>query len=377
MSIKITAYNAICNIGNDIDEIFFNAIKGFSDKFAIKNDIIKGVNLRLGLVDKILPEISAPEFDLRCNRLLLACCELLQTKIEKLIKTYGRENIAIIVATTNSGVEEFEISNNKEHCQIGNPAIFLKKYFGLNNFSASVSTACSSGIKAFSLAKNLLMSDTSSAAIVFGVDSIAKVPLFGFNSLEVLTSNPTNPFSKNRSGINIGEGVAAFIVEKDVKQGIDILGIGETTDTYHLTTPNPDGKEAAKTIQLALKDAKLNSGDVDYINLHGTGTFANDKMEANAIFNVFGTQTPASSTKPLTGHCLGASAAIECAMCCKLLENNNKKIYPHIFDGEYDKDLPKINLVKKNQSLIRLKTILCTSFGFGGTNAAIILRREI
>ena len=111
------------------------------------------------------------------------------------------------------------------------------------------------------------------------------------------------------------------------------------------------------------------------INLHGTGSISNDLMEANAVYQVFEDKVYASSTKPLTGHCLGAAASLETALCCKLLEENNTKVYPHIFDGVYDENLPKIRLAQKNCEVKQIKTCLSLSFGFGGTNAAIILRR--
>ena len=118
----------------------------------------------------------------------------------------------------------------------------------------------------------------------------------------------------------------------------------------------------------------MGNGKVDYINLHGTGTISNDLMEGRAIYNVFKNTVPASSTKPLTGHCLGAAASIETALCCKLLDSNTKRVFPHIYDGEYDSNIPQINLERESKNIVR--SCLCTSFGFGGTNAVIILGRN-
>ncbi len=349
---NIIKYNAICNLGRNIEEIFRKALNGeCEDTFC---------------VDFELPEIKDRDYDLRCNKLLLEVLKPL--KVEEL----DRERTGIVVATTNSGVEEYEISKNPKHFQIGNPAEFLHKYFGFKNYYASVSTACSSGIKAFAIARKLLDTNQCETVIVAGVDPISKVPLFGFDSLEILSKERSLPFSKNRKGINIGEGAAAFIVKKDGGR-IRVSEIGETTDFYHSTTPDPDAVEAESAIRLALGD--INPEEVDYINLHGTGTQANDLMEARAIFNVFGNKVPASSIKPLTGHCLGAAASIEIALCCKLLESEEGKVYPHIFDGEYDETLPKIWLADKTTER-KVSTCLSTSFGFGGTNCAIVLRRE-
>lgn len=370
---EILNYNAICNLGANIDEIFVNAINGENNLFEISKDIIKGKNVRVGRINTDLEKIEDEKFNLRCNQLILTCCKSLG--IEKYIEKFGKDNVAIVTATTNSGVEEFEHSQKIEHSELGNPAIFLKEYYGLNNYYASVSTACSSGIKAFSIAQDLLNSGFAKAVIVAGVDSLAKVPIFGFNSLEVLSPQATNPMSKNRAGINIGETVAVFVVANEGGE-IEITGIGETTDIYHNTTPDPEAKEEILAIKKALENSNLTPEDIDYINMHGTGTVANDLMEARAISEIFGNSTYTSSTKPLTGHCLGGASSIETALCCKLLEQNNKQVFPHIFDNQYDETLPKIKLAQKNTKLDRLKTCMNLSFGFGGTNAVMILRKK-
>ena len=360
---RITKYNAICNLGENIDEVFKNALSGDNTHFIEKD------GRRLGAVLKDnLPEIKESDYNLRCNRLALACLEPLG------IEEHNPETLAVVAATTNSGVEEYETSRNPKHYQIGNPAEFIKEHFKLKNYYTSVSTACSSGIKAFMIAKELLDSGYSKRVLVIGTDAIAKFPVYGFDSLEILSQKPTNPFSVNRNGINIGEGAAAFIVEPD-DGGIELAGLGETTDSYHATTPEPEGIEAQKAIRLALNG--INPEEVDYINLHGTGTPANDLMEGRAIYEIFKDKTPASSTKPMTGHCLGAAASIETALCCKLIESRTNQVFPHIYDGEYDNNIPHIKLTKAGVNYAKnyINTCLCTSFGFGGTNTAAVLRR--
>jgi len=353
----IRNYNAICNLGNNIDEIFRNAIEGVrinfsSGKFPVKSK---------------LPEILEEDYNIRANRLLLAALKPLEPeKLDKL-------STAIVVATTNSGVDEYEISRNPKHYQLGNPAGFVRNFFGFKNFYTSVSTACSSGNKAFKIAEDLLNSGVAQTVIVIGVDSFAKVPFYGFSALEIFSKEYTNPFSENRCGINIGEGAAAFILTKE-GAGIEFAGYGETTDCFHPTTPEPEGIEAEHAIRQALTEVG-GADKIDYINLHGTGTPANDLMEARAVWRIFGDKVPASSTKPLTGHCLGASAAIEAALCCKLLESDSCKVFPHIYDGKYDKKLPPIWLAGADTHVKEIKTCLSLSFGFGGTNTALVLRR--
>ena len=377
MGIKITAYEALCNLGLNIDEIYSRAVNGEIFHFTEEKSLIKNYLFRLGKINLNLNDIENKDFNIRCNNLIKYTLNLLKKQIEELLNSYGSNEIAVIVATTNSGVDEYEISLNKRHSELGNPADFVKEYLNLNNIAITVSTACSSGVKAFSIARNYLKSNIAKAVLVVGVDTIAKVPLFGFSSLEILTPMQTNPFSRNYTGINIGEACTCFIVEKDSsKRGINILGIGENSDVFHSTTPDPEAKEVKNAIYQALDDASINKNEIDYINLHGTGTLANDTMEAEAINSIFGEEVPVSSTKPLTGHCLGAAANIEIALCCHLLRNFKGKLLPHIYDLEYNPELKPIKLVNTSDNYEKCNICMSNSFGFGGTNAIIILGND-
>ena len=406
-----------------MNEIFItDASAVFAEKLTLDETIIKGDKFYFGKLEEDFEPIANERYDLRCNRIL-------KYLIDKLdLSRFKKDEIAIVIGTTNSGIEEFETTENKHHAELGNPAEFLKWYLGTTNYSACVSTACTSGAKAFSTARKLLQNGVCKAVIAGGIDTLASMPSYGFHALEVLSHEKTNPFSKNRSGISLGEGGALFVVTKtaeflDAKtqrgeeaksvseaakqlgseaakcdleakrqRGEEaksisevakqlgseadkcalLLGIGETSDAYHSATPDPDGTQAVNAIQLALKDANLKPEDIDYINLHGTGTISNDLMEANAIYKVFGDKVPASSTKPLTGHCLGAAASIEAFICYQILKGE-RNLPIHKFDGEYDENLPKINLVNEKTPQKNIKTCMSTSFGFGGTNAVMIL----
>ena len=354
--ITIKKVAAVCNLGRNIDEIFNNACSGVMLPHKINFD---------------LPQITDKKYDLRCNQLLLELYNQIKIDIDFVIDKYGKDRVGVVVATTNSGIDEYEDTYNLEHLKISNPSEYLKDLLGLNSFYCCVSTACTSGVKAFSTARKLLANNICDCVIVAGVDPIAKLPVAGFSALEVLTPTRTNPFSKNRCGMNIGEGAALFILEKGV-EGIKLMGIGETSDAYNAATPDPEARESIRAIKMALDDAQLKPEQIDYINLHGTGTIANDLMEAKAINEVFGENVYCSSTKPLTGHCLGAAASIEAALCIKSLETCI--IPPHIFDGEYDNELPKIKLVDEtNLKSDKIDICLSSSFGFGGTNAILIL----
>ena len=382
-----------------MNEIFItDASAVFAEKLTLDDTIIKGDKFYFGKLEQDFESIDNDRYDLRCNRVL----KYLVDKLD--LSSFRKDEIGIVIGTTNSGVEEFETTENKHHAELGNPAEFLKWYLGTTNYAACVSTACTSGAKAFSTARKLLENGVCKAVIAGGVDTLASMPSYGFHALEVLSHERTNPFSKNRDGISLGEGGALFVLTKAANVGRDceitdeystrgdcrvgktqcphkndgairpvtLLGIGETSDAYHSATPDPDGVQAVKAIQDALDDANLKPEDIDYINLHGTGTISNDLMEANAIYRVFGDKVPASSTKPYTGHCLGAAASIEAFICYQILKGE-RNLPIHKFDGEYDETLPKINLVTENTPQKDVKVCMSTSFGFGGTNAVVIL----
>lgn len=359
----------------------------FADKLTLDDTIIKGGKFYFGKLEKDFEPIDVERYDLRCNRVL----KYLVDKLD--LSRFEKDEIGIVIGTTNSGIQEFEDSENKHHAELGNPAEFLKWYLGTKNYAASVSTACTSGAKAFSTAVKLLQNDVCKVVIAGGIDTLAAMPSYGFHALEVLSHEKTNPFSKNRDGISLGEGGALFVLTKDVKMQkclevksitnvgricksdneiVALLGIGETSDAYHSATPDPEGVQAVRAIQFALDDAGLKAEDIDYINLHGTGTVSNDLMEANAIYKVFGDNVPASSTKPFTGHCLGAAASIEAFICYQILKGE-RNLPIHKYDNEYDENLPKINLVNSNTENKKINTCMSTSFGFGGTNAVVIM----
>ena len=359
----------------------------FADKLTLDDTIIKGGKFYFGKLEKDFEPIDDERYDLRCNRVL----KYLVDKLD--LSGFEKDEIGIVIGTTNSGIQEFEDSENKHYAELGNPAEFLKWYLGTKNYAASVSTACTSGTKAFSTAVKLLQNDVCKVVIAGGIDTLAAMPSYGFHALEVLSHEKSNPFSKNRDGISLGEGGALFVLTKDVKMQkcldvkpitnvgricksdneiVALLGIGETSDAYHSATPDPEGVQAVRAIQLALDDAGLKAEDIDYINLHGTGTVSNDLMEANAIYKVFGDNVPASSTKPFTGHCLGAAASIEAFICYQILKGK-RNLPIHKYDNEYDENLPKINLVNSNTENKKINTCMSTSFGFGGTNAVVIM----
>lgn len=367
MNLYLTSLGIISYLGDGIEETLHNAIHG-------KNGPIKAE----------LPEIYDDFYNTRCNQLIHHCYFQIERDIDKIKKKYSQDRLGVVLGTSNSGIEEaqtavFEQLNGRglsekfdsKMLEMGNPSYYLKKISGVSGVCYSISTACSSSTKALSSARRLIENDICDAVIVGGADSLCRFADAGFASLEAVSQGKTNPFSKNRDGINIGEGAALFILDKHPgRENIKLLGIGETSDAYHITSPDPEGTEAARAMKIALDDAGLQASDIDYLNLHGTGTIHNDEMEANAVSKVF-PDIPCSSTKPLTGHCLGASGAIELGLCWISLLNN--KLILHMYDGEYDDSIPKINLVSDDCNVSDIKNCASNSFAFGGSNACIVI----
>lgn len=345
----------------------------------------------LGTVTADLPALPfhLSEHDTRNNRLLWAAASQIRDSIDELIACYGRQRIGVLIGTSTSGIEEgtssyqhrletgqFPDTFRYGHQEIGSPSAYLRDAFQLMGPAYSISTACSSSAKAFASGVRLLKTGICDAVLVGGVDSLCRLTVGGFDTLQSLSASACNPMSRNRDGINIGEGAALFILRKDVGD-IELLGVGESSDAYHPNAPHPDGVGAARAMQAALKNADLTAEDIAYINLHGTATSLNDVMEAKAVKEVLGDNVPASSTKPLTGHSLGAAGAIEAAILWLSLSENatGSPLPQHLWDGERDDNIPELCLVGEDQSLAprdRL-AMMSNSFAFGGSNVSVIL----
>jgi len=224
-----------------------------------------------------------------------------------------------------------------------------------------------------------------------GVDSLCQLTLNGFSALEAVAAERCNPFSRNRDGITIGEGAALFLMTKEPltrepltneQAPIALLGAGANSDAYHISAPEPEGRGARQAMQAALADAGLGAEQIDYLNLHGTATAHNDAMESQAVAAVFPAGVPCSSTKPLTGHCLGAAGALEAAFCWLSLSefNRDRLLPPHLWDGQADPALPRLHLLAPGSPAElaparteRPRRMMSNSFAFGGNNISLIL----
>ncbi len=377
-------------LGNDARSVLENLLRGDQSGMQPTGALLTG---RTGVIGRVAGELSPlPErhavYDCRNNQLLAAAADQLGDKVDELKGRYGPSRIAVILGTSTSGIGEGEkaerqfaetgsmpASYHYRQQEIGTAAEFLAGYLGTEGPRYTISTACSSSAKAFASGQRLLAADACDAVIVGGCDSLCELTVNGFDALEAMSAEVCNPFSANRSGINIGEGAALFVMSREPGP-VRLLGVGESSDAYHMSAPEPSGKGAELAIRAALQQAGLAPAEVGYINLHGTATVKNDEMESCVVNRVFGPETFCSSTKSQIGHTLGAAGAQETGLCWLLLDdmNTQRQLPAHLWDRETDPELAPIALTDAG-SVRPSDVIMSNSFAFGGSNASVIIGR--
>ncbi|KIG09978.1 beta-ketoacyl-[acyl-carrier-protein] synthase family protein [Caballeronia concitans] len=336
----------------------------------------------------IAPPASVARFDCRNNRLLLAALEQIRPDIEAARERYGSARIGVVLGTSTSGIGEAEeafLHRAKAGClperfdyrqmEIGTAAPFAAAALNVQGPAFTLSTACTSSAKAFVAARRLLQLDLCDAIVVGGVDTLCELTLQGFASLESTSIERTNPMSRNRNGINIGEGAAVFLMTRD-EAAVRLAGAGESSDAHHVSAPDPRGVGGELALRAALADAGVAPADIGYVNLHATATRKNDEMEAHLMARVFPEGVPTSGTKPFTGHLLGAAGATELAFAWLTLTRSGLPLPLHRWDGEADADLPALDLVQEARYLAHeagTRHVMSNSFAFGGSNVSLIL----
>lgn len=375
----------VCCAGANANDSF-NALKS-GERFLSRCDEFGEQSFLLGRINFPLPEFSKNtkyEFKTRTNSILLAA----MTQIEPLVlelKAQGAR-IGIIIGTTTGATQEngtvfsnFAKSGkfDKERfyfsqASLFNPASFMAWYFDLSDICFCISTACTSGAKALIEAARALNAGLCDAVICGGVDGLSSLTINGFNSLGILSRAYTNPFAKGRDGINIGEAAGLFVISNQMLDSdVMLAGFASNCDAYHSTQPDMQGIWQGEALSGALKMAGLSS--VDYVSLHGTGTQANDKMEAHVVSKAL-QNVPASSIKGAIGHTLGAAGAVEFGFCAMACEQG--VLIPHVASGDYDDEIESINLITKAQN-VSVNNALSLSFAFGGDNVALVAKKAI
>jgi len=347
---------------------------------------------KVGMLDSFRVRADLSAYDCRNNRLAQLCLEQdgFVEATEAARKKYGAARIGVFMGTSTSGILQTELAYRHLDPQTGalppdfhyaetqnsySLAGFVSHYLGLTGPSFVVSSACSSSAKVFANALRMMAAGVCDAAVVGGVDSLCLSTLYGFNSLGLVSRLPCRPYDVERDGISVGEGAGFVLIERatatEAADPMYLLGVGESSDAYHMSTPHPEGLGAILAMQRALDAAGLQAGDIDYINLHGTATKSNDASEGKAVADVFGDKVPCSSTKGWTGHLLGAAGITEAIIAMLAVEHgfipgsvNTQQLDPAIaIDYRIENGTGKI------------RRVLSNSFGFGGSNCSLVLGR--
>lgn len=341
-------------------------------------------------LDAVQMPVGMGEYDCRNNRLAKLGLEQdgFSDAVRAAIRKYGRERVGVFMGTSTSGILETEVAFRLRDPDSGqlpddfiyrktqntfSVADFTREFFQLSGPAVAVSSACSSSAKVFASARRMLEVGLIDAAIVGGVDTLCLTTLYGFNSLGLLSTQACRPYDVARDGISIGEAAAYVLLERTHAGMRDddvlLLGIGESSDAYHMSSPHPEGLGARMAMQQALHTAGLQPADIDYINLHGTATQSNDAAEAKAVSAIFGHDTPCSSTKGATGHTLGAAGGIEAILCALAMQHG---FVPGGLNTSTRDPAIALNYLLDNQALPATR-VLSNSFGFGGTNCSLVL----
>ncbi|CRM36630.1 beta-ketoacyl-[acyl-carrier-protein] synthase family protein [Pseudomonas sp. 25 R 14] len=384
MTAYLNALGIICALGRGQDEVRRNLFAGDSSGMRSESGWVPERVLPVGSVPGELAPLPPhlAQQNSRNNQLLLEAALQIEGPIQQAIQTFGASRIGIVLGTSTSGIDEasrgiadylreghFPADYDYRQQELGAPANFLADWLQLSGPAYVISTACTSSARALMSARRLLDLGLCDAVLCGGVDSLCKLTLNGFTSLEAVSAQRCNPFSVNRNGINIGEAAVLFLMSKSPAP-IALLGSGASCDAHHISAPEPSGKGALQAMSKALASAKLTPAQIGYLNLHGTATQHNDAMESLAVAALFPAGVACSSTKPLTGHTLGAAGALEAAFCwLSLMEGT---VPPHVWDGQADPALPTLHWAKVGDTL-QTRCLMSNSFAFGGNNVSLII----
>ena len=341
-------------------------------------------------LDKFRVRPGLDAYDCRSNRMAQLGLEQdgFADAVAAARERYGAERIGVFMGTSTSGMLETELAYRRRDSRTGalpadfryaetqnsySLADFVHRHLQLKGPAFVVSSACSSSAKVFGNAARMIVAGVCDAAVVGGVDTLCLTTLYGFHSLGLTSRAPCRPYDVDRDGISVGEGAGFALLERAASQRADgaimLLGVGESSDAYHMSAPHPEGAGAKLAMRRALGSAGLNPADIDYVNLHGTATKTNDASEDKAVFELFGSGTPCSSTKGATGHLLGAAGITEAIICMLAIEH-------HLLPGSahtqnFDPALQSNYLLNSQDALV--KRVLTNSFGFGGSNCSLVL----
>jgi 3-oxoacyl-[acyl-carrier-protein] synthase-1 len=340
-----------------------------------------------GVEQAVLPE-SLADWDCRNNRLAWLALQQdgMTDSVAGLRQRHGAERVAIVLGTSTSSIgateeayarlEDGRFPADLDRARIHTPhslGAFVEAATGLRGPCITVATACSSSAKVFAQAARLIAAGLADAALVGGVDTLCGSVLYGFNALGLVSPQPCRPFDAHRDGLSLGEAGGFAVLEPAAPgaPGLQLRGYGESSDAHHMSSPHPEGLGAQLAMRAALRSAGLDAGAIGYLNLHGTATPANDKVEALAVAAMFPPTLHASSTKGWTGHTLGAAGIVESVFALLALEHG---LLPGTL-GSQAQDPGNGPQVRFDNAGRDIGFAMNNSFGFGGNNCSLVFGR--
>lgn len=378
----VTAYAAINALGTTTRDVVANLREGRTGLGACPLEL--PFETPTGALPEPPPALppSLGAWDSRTTRLAVAGLDEIMPALRRAIAQHGAERVAMVVGTTTSGLGRTEdayhelkrtgalpqdYSLHRQH-SFGAMMEALRRVAGIGGPCFAVSTACSASAKAVGCAQRLLATGTVDAVLVGGVDALSQTTLRGFHSLQILSPVFCRPLSRERRGINIGEGAAYLLIEREGDATARLLGVGESSDAHHMSAPDPTGEGARSAMAAALAQAALPPADVDYINAHSPGTRLNDLSEGLAITQLLGGGVPVASTKGYTGHLLGAGGATEAIFAIVAIEQGwiPRSVGAEPVDVDLGLNVPTARLDTP------CRNVLSNSFAFGGSNVSLL-----
>lgn len=393
---RLAALGLETALGSGVSETWRRLLATDRSGFTRRSGFLPGRTLLVGDVKRTLPALPASlsRYACRNNALSLAALEPMEDLLRDAVRAAGPDRVGVVMGTSTSGAADTERALAERHArgalpswwhyeqlEMGGVAGFVAEWLGARGPCYAISTACSAGARALVSARSLLALRLCDVVVCGATDTLCGLTTNGFASLHALSDEAPNPFSVHRKGLVLSEGSAVFLMTRE-PGGIQLSGVGESSEAHHMSAPDPEGSGAEHALRGALDDAGVAAAEVAYLNLHGTATPQNDLMEGRAVARVLGPDVPVSSTKGLVGHALGAAGALEAAFCWILLREAREGALippPHVYDGAYDPAIPKLRLVEKPEP-IRVSGrahVLTNSFGFGGNNCTLLLSRDL
>lgn len=390
--VAISAYSAINACGPD-NAALTKALLSNTTHLAPLTLFELAFTTYVGEIKTPLPAIPATLDHYRCRNAQVALAALnnpedgVRQAVEQAKARYGRHRIGVIIGTSTSGLYETESAYGvflethhmpedfhfvTKHAYQAT-ARFLQQELALSGPCYAISTACSSSAKAIAVGQRLIAAGICDAVLVGGADTLCRLTLRGFKSLDLIAEQPCRPMDKERSGINIGEAAALLVLEKNAgntQHLPKVLAVGESSDAYHMSSPHPEGFGAALAMNNALSLAGIHASEVNYLNLHATATRINDQIESHAVYTVLGNRVPCSGTKGITGHTLGAAGALETIIALLALK---QQFIPGTTGLDQLEEECFCQVTTHPLPHQRLTIAMSNSFGFGGNNASVIV----